>query len=111
MNHAMKHLFGKGYEKVVLTGSDIPNLNAEIVFDAFTQMQEVVLGPSPDGGYYLIGCYQEIDLTPIFETDIDWGESEVLNETLTRLPGIDVTLLSPLQDIDYPIDLKKFAMD
>ncbi|WP_137663972.1 TIGR04282 family arsenosugar biosynthesis glycosyltransferase [Enterococcus hulanensis] len=111
MNHAMKYIAAKGYDKVVLTGSDIPNLNSEIIVAAFDQMREVVLGPSPDGGYYLIGCSQEVDLTPIFETDITWGKSEVLNETLARLTGVEVVLLPQLQDIDFPIDLKKIRYE
>lgn len=111
MNHAMKTVFEKNYEQVVLTGSDIPNLNTETIQSAFNQMRDVVLGPSPDGGYYLVGCTQSIDLTPIFETNIGWGKSEVLKETLRLLTDFDVTLLASLQDIDYPSDLKGIRND
>ncbi|MBM7711583.1 TIGR04282 family arsenosugar biosynthesis glycosyltransferase [Enterococcus xiangfangensis] len=107
MNHALKFVFAKGYEKVVLTGSDIPNLNAHTIQSALDQMQDVVIGPSSDGGYYLIGSRYGIDLTPIFETDIVWGKNEVLKATLQFLTAYDVALLSPLQDIDYPADLKR----
>ncbi|MDT2673693.1 TIGR04282 family arsenosugar biosynthesis glycosyltransferase [Enterococcus dongliensis] len=107
MNHAMKNVFLKGYEKVVLTGSDIPNLNTEMIQAAFDQMQDIVIGPSADGGYYLIGCRASIDLTPVFEAPIVWGKQEVLQATLQRLGTYDVVLLSSLQDIDYPSDLKQ----
>ncbi|MGX7203584.1 TIGR04282 family arsenosugar biosynthesis glycosyltransferase [Enterococcus pingfangensis] len=107
MNHALKFVFAKGYEKVVLTGSDIPNLNARTIQSALDQIQDVVIGPSSDGGYYLIGSRCGIDLTPIFETNIAWGKNEVLKATLQRLTAYDVALLSPLQDIDYPSDLKR----
>lgn len=106
MNHAMKTVFEKNYEQVVLTGSDIPNLNTQTIQSAFNQMSDVVLGPSPDGGYYLVGCTRSIDLTPIFEASIGWGKSDVLKETLRLLTDFDVTLLASLQDIDYPTDLK-----
>lgn len=106
MNDAIKTVFAKNYEKVVLTGSDIPNLDTAIIQSAFHQMREIVFGPSPDGGYYLVGCTQSIDLTPIFETDISWGKSDVLNETRQYLPDFDIVLLPALQDIDYPDDLK-----
>lgn len=106
MNHAMKTVFEKNYEQVVLTGSDIPNLNTQTIQSAFNQMSDVVLGPSPDGGYYLVGCTRSTDLTPIFEASIGWGKSDVLKETLRLLTDFDVTLLASLQDIDYPTDLK-----
>lgn len=67
MNHAIQFVRAKGYEKVILTGSDIPNLTTEIIISAFDQMKEVVLGPSQDGGYYLVGCTRAIDLTPILK--------------------------------------------
>lgn len=111
MNHAMKYVLKMGYEQIVLTGSDIPNLNTSTIQAAFNQMRDVVLGPSPDGGYYLVGCTQSIDLTPIFETNIGWGKSEVLKETLRLLTDFDVTLLASLQDIDYPSDLKRIRND
>lgn len=111
MNHAMKYVLKMGYEQIILTGSDIPNLNTSTIQAAFNQMRDVVLGPSPDGGYYLVGCTQSIDLTPIFETNIGWGKSEVLKETLRLLTDFDVTLLASLQDIDYPSDLKGIRID
>lgn len=111
MNHAMRTVYAKGYEKVVLTGSDIPNLSSEIICSAFDRMQEVVFGPSPDGGYYLVGAQKSIDLTPIFEADIAWGKKDVLKETLKLLREVDVALLSPLKDIDYPTDLKAIRRD
>lgn len=111
MNHAIKFIFAKGYEKVLLTGSDIPNLDTKIIRSAFHQMREIVFGPSQDGGYYLVGCTQSIDLTPIFETNISWGKSEVLKQTLQHLTDYQVDFLSPLQDVDYPEDLKMLQHD
>ncbi|GAA2909954.1 TIGR04282 family arsenosugar biosynthesis glycosyltransferase [Enterococcus pseudoavium] len=107
MNHAMQTVFAKGYEKVVLTGSDIPNLNTAIILTAFSELTELVFGPSFDGGYYLVGSTSQIDLKLIFETEIAWGKKKVLQETLQRLSEHEVSLLPPLQDIDYPSDLKR----
>jgi len=111
MNHAIRHVLNMGYEKVLLTGSDIPNLNPKIIQTAFEKLTDVVLGPSLDGGYYLVGCRQSIDLSLIFETNIAWGKNEVLAETLKRLTSFEVSLVSPLQDIDYPADLKAIHDD
>lgn len=106
MNRAIKEVFSQGYREVILTGSDIPNLSATMIQHAFDQLDEVVLGPSPDGGYYLVGCNQRIDLTQIFEPTMAWGKKEVLHETLKRLEHFNVVLLPMLQDIDHPEDLK-----
>jgi rSAM/selenodomain-associated transferase 1 len=111
MNHAIQFVREKGYEKVILTGSDIPNLTAEIIISAFDQMKEVVLGPSQDGGYYLVGCTKGINLAPIFETTMAWGKNKVLTETLKRLTDFDVALLNQLQDVDFPSDLKEMRHD
>lgn len=111
MNYAIETVFSRGYEKVVLTGSDIPNLTSQKIYSAFEQMKEVVFGPSLDGGYYLVGCKQSIDLTPIFEKTISWGENMVLNESLKQLKTVHVAFLPYLQDIDHPGDLKKIRYE
>jgi len=111
MDHAMTSLFTKGYEKVVLTGSDIPNLNSNTIKSAFEQMTDITFGPSPDGGYYLVGCNKHIELSRIFEKKIPWGEKDVLGETLKNLADYEVTLLPAIKDIDFPDDLKEIQHD
>ncbi|MGO2638152.1 MAG: TIGR04282 family arsenosugar biosynthesis glycosyltransferase [Enterococcus viikkiensis] len=106
MKQALATVFSLGYQKVVLTGSDIPNLTAELITSAFDQMSEVVLGPSPDGGYYLVGATEIVNLAPIFDAPITWGKSEVLTETLKLLRKYQVALLEPLEDMDHPADLQ-----
>lgn len=106
MKQALATVFSLGYQKVILTGSDIPNLTAELIVSAFDQMSEVVLGPSPDGGYYLVGATEKVNVTPIFDAPITWGKSEVLTETLKLLSKYQVALLEPLEDMDHPADLQ-----
>lgn len=106
MKQALSTVFSLGYQKVVLTGSDIPNLTAELITSAFDQMSEVVLGPSPDGGYYLVGATETVNLAPIFDAPITWGKNEVLTETLKLLRKYQVALLEPLEDMDHPADLQ-----
>ena len=57
MGNAVKKVLGLGYDACVLTGSDIPELRAETLKLAFRVLEckDVVLGPTADGGYYLIG--------------------------------------------------------
>lgn len=106
MKQALATVFSLGYQKVILTGSDIPNLTAELIVSAFDQMSEVVLGPSPDGGYYLVGATEKVNVTPIFDAPITWGKSEVLTETLKLLSKYQVALLEPLEDMDHPANLQ-----
>lgn len=93
------------HERVVITGSDIPGLTANRISEAFaaTDNADVVLGPSPDGGYYLIGSRR---LPEVF-ADIPWSTGEVLSRTLDRLrsQGRSWHLLPPERDIDEPSDL------
>lgn len=106
MKQALATVFSLGYQKVILTGSDIPNLTAELIVSAFDQMSEVVLGPSPDGGYYLVGATEKVNVAPIFDAPITWGKSEVLTETLKLLSKYQVVLLELLEDMDHPADLQ-----
>jgi len=69
---------------VIIIGTDIPTLPPENLQMAFKQLShhDIVLGPSFDGGYYLIGSkkpYREI-----FE-NIDWGSNRVLNQTVCKI--------------------------
>lgn len=106
MKQALATVFSLGYQKVILTGSDIPNLSAELIVAAFNQMKEVVLGPSPDGGYYLVGVIEKVTIAQIFDAPIAWGKSDVLTETLKQLRNYHVALLEPLEDMDHPADLQ-----
>ena len=104
MRNAFKNAFNEGYEYVVLIGSDIPDLNAEILKEAFTKLEtcKTVFGPAEDGGYYLVGLTEMNDA--IFK-DIDWSTAKVLNQTLSKVS--DYQLLKILNDIDTYGDLKK----
>ena len=96
-------------DKAILIGADIPDLTNTIIEDAFMQLDyaDIVLGPTTDGGYYLIGMksvHKEI-----FE-NIDWGTSDVLNSTLNicRAISLEFKLLEILSDVDTYEDLQKF---
>ena len=93
--------FAGGANKVVLTGSDIPDLNSALVRAAFAALDEtlVVLGPAADGGYYLIGQYAPG--AALFDRMV-WSNSQVLAQTIARAEkeGRRVKLLTELADID-----------
>ena len=85
----------------VLIGSDIPSMTSSYISTAFQQLQDhdVVIGPTEDGGYCLIGMNKPC--RSLF-VDIEWGEPTVLQETLTRGQEVNlsVALLPMLWDVD-----------
>ena len=102
--------FEDGASKVVVIGSDSPTLDPSIVVSAFLCLdgKDVVVGPSTDGGYYLIGCRAPVP--PIFE-GVDWSTPSVLWQTLDRLRGggRSLAVLPPWYDVDSPDDWRMLA--
>lgn len=98
--------------RVVLIGSDTPALPVSNVNHAFKLLHhnDVVLGPSFDGGYYLIGCRNE---TPDIFSGIDWSTPAVLEQTTARLNqiGCRYALLDKHNDVDELDDLKKLQSE
>lgn len=107
MEHAFSELFDLGYEKVVIIGSDLLDLNQHHIETAFEELNrhDVVIGPSKDGGYYLLGM-KRIHRN-IFKNKT-WGTEMVLKETLNDLHNIDVKLIEELNDIDTFEDMKHY---
>lgn len=99
----------KQYRHVVIIGTDCPELDAGVIRQALNELRsgaEVVLGPSVDGGYYLVGA----DKTdPGLFSGISWGTSSVLNDSIRRLDrlGWRYRLLGELMDIDTADDVRK----
>ncbi len=111
MQTAFCQAFAAGAGRAVLVGTDIPDLNVNILAQAFQALesQDVVLGPSRDGGYYLIGLSAPAAprlLTPLFQGMV-WSTGDVFAVTSGRLAktGLSVALLPTLSDIDRPEDL------
>ncbi|MEK9583910.1 MAG: TIGR04282 family arsenosugar biosynthesis glycosyltransferase [Flavobacteriaceae bacterium] len=102
---AFKKLF-KNHQSVVLIGCDLPDLTSALISNAFDALQsnDVVIGPSCDGGYYLIGLNKE---TPDLFKEISWSTEKVLNQTLEKAGrlSLKVQLLDQLRDIDTLEDL------
>ncbi|MCB0399102.1 MAG: TIGR04282 family arsenosugar biosynthesis glycosyltransferase [Winogradskyella sp.] len=106
MYNAFKSGFKSGYKKIVLIGSDLPNINSKHIENGITALEEndVVFGPAEDGGYYLVGMsklYQSI-----FQNK-PWSQPNLLNLTLQELhkDNVKVTTLDTLNDIDTYDDL------
>ena len=107
MKSAFKSSFALGISKVLIIGIDCPDLNANLMAEAFDTLNEdcnLVLGPAADGGYYLIGLNR---LIPELFFNINWGTSKVLSQTKNIAEGLSLNVghLKVLNDVDRPEDL------
>lgn len=109
MLNAFKNGFEEGFDKIVLIGSDLPEISEGLVTEAFKQLQvnDVVFGPSIDGGYYLIGLST---LHACIFKNKPWSTPQLLNKTLTELhhKNVTVSIMQTLNDIDTFEDLKQY---
>lgn len=109
MGYSINKLLKK-YNKVVLIGTDIPELQPRHIKEAFDVLddKDICLGPTVDGGYYLVGMKKAHD--EIFNNNIAWGKKSVLEGTLdiANRRGLKVGLSSKCRDIDTKDDLKIF---
>ncbi len=111
MARAFARNFAAGFGPVLLRGSDVPDLPAAVVSEAKAVLAagqaQVVLGPCPDGGYYLVGLSEP---QPALFRGPAWSSSTVLTDTLrlARQLGLRVHLLPPWPDIDTYDDLRTF---
>lgn len=93
-------------------GSDVPHCRWDVLDEANAHLAQGrnVLGPTEDGGYYLIGLTQAHEA--LF-TRMPWGSATVLEETLARAGqlGIEFEVLARLRDIDTAADLWVIGRD
>jgi hypothetical protein len=106
MFRSFQDAFRMGLKKVILIGTDAPDLSADLVEGALVLLKssDLVLGPAEDGGYYLIGLRRA---APQLFQEIPWGGAEVLRKTreAARAAGLSHSLLPSLSDVDRPEDL------
>jgi rSAM/selenodomain-associated transferase 1 len=109
---AAEDLFKCGFESVCLIDSDSPTVTAKSFSKAIELLSSggdhIVLGPSDDGGYYLIG-FNKLH-SELFER-IDWSTDVVLNQTKRRARelGLDIKLLPSGYDVDDAGSLRRLC--
>lgn len=106
MGSAIQSALRAGHRRVVILGSDAPTLPGDHLTAAFDALSraEVVLGPSSDGGYYLIGMTRlHLELF----RGVQWGTKDVLSVTRQRLrkAGVPFVELGTWHDVDTPGDV------
>lgn len=107
MHNAFKDAFQQHYEKVIIIGSDLYDLQSKHIEEAITALDtyDIVIGPAQDGGYYLLGMktLHEKAFAPK-----NWGTETVLADTLQDLDTQTIHLLETLNDIDHAEDLEPY---
>ena len=112
MHNAFKSANGSGDFKSVIIGSDSPSLPASFIEEAFRKLNksDLVLGPTLDGGYYLIGLKK-----PCFDIfkGIQWSSNQVLKNTVKNAKklGKRISILKSWYDIDEPQDIAHLKQD
>ncbi|MBP1716021.1 MAG: hypothetical protein H6Q42_4224, partial [Deltaproteobacteria bacterium] len=106
MLRALQDAFRMKMKKVLLIGTDVPDLSANLIEGALILLNssDLVLGPADDGGYYLIGLQRAI---PQLFQEIPWGTEEVFRKTqqIAKAARLSYSLLPSLPDVDRPEDL------
>ena len=100
MQAAFEWGFAQGYSKICIVGSDLMELQASDLDQAFLELEnhDVVFGPAQDGGFYLMGMTQ---LYKRAFLDKAWSTETVLEDTLRDIKGLKYALLETKTDIDY----------
>jgi len=110
MKNAIISVRNKGYKRAVLIGTDILNVTPEHIKKAFYELEkrELVIGPSDDGGYWLIGMDLRKPFLEVFD-GIEWGTEKVLSQSVDIIKRANKSFqfLETLTDIDTIQDIKK----
>lgn len=116
MAQAFTAVFALGYRKVLLVGTDLPSLPGSFYIQALHLLadHDLVLGPSPDGGYYVIGLRQPV--ANLF-LGIPWSTDQVFTLTRSKAEalGLKTAFLPAWRDVDTIDDLlaliEQFGLD
>lgn len=110
MYRSIRTVLELGYEAVVLTGSDLPMMGIDHLDRGFAGLEaaDVVLGPTSDGGYYLIGMKEP--RKAVFQID-GYGGDSVYHNTIAAAQQAGLTVANALlcDDVDTPEDLRQLA--
>jgi hypothetical protein len=109
---AFEDMFAEGFERVAILASDNPDLPAGYLVQASEALGrgDAVLGPTSDGGYYLIGFRRDA-LVPEAFHDIEWSTERVFLQTANRIrnAGRSLAVLPAWHDVDTVEDLRALA--
>jgi len=106
------------HDRVILVGSDIPDLSTDVISqcDRLLLENDLIFGPAHDGGFYLLGVHKGADTEEILRSlfsGMEWSHNSVLAELLARARDLEknVTLGPVLQDLDNASDLANWLSE
>jgi len=107
--NAIQNVYNKGFKSVITIGNDTPHLTVKHILKTEKQLQNnnIVIGPSTDGGFYLMGLKKVVFNTNTF-LRLPWQTSR-LNQSISKLAAskeICISYLETLSDIDSVTDIK-----
>ncbi|MFC7358060.1 DUF2064 domain-containing protein [Jejudonia soesokkakensis] len=107
--NAIQFVYDQGFDNIITIGNDTPHLQTSQLVKTAQALETnpIVLGPSRDGGYYLMGLHKSQFNTETF-LKLPWQTSQ-LTQSISRLLSakkINVVFLQVLQDIDSVSDVK-----
>lgn len=115
LGERMKEAFQVSFktaDRVVIIGSDCASLTPAVVELAFAKLADFpfVIGPTFDGGYYLLGMQQ---FEPHVFTNVEWSTESVFHKTTERFAELEKAhfALETLSDIDYAEDWEKYGWE
>jgi len=113
MRRAFEETLATGYDRAVIIGTDHPTLPSAFIEQAFAALDapsSLALGPSTDGGYYLLGMSA---FYPQLFQNMEYSHGRVFAQTLTRAGQTNarLTILPPWYDVDEPQDLERLVDD
>ncbi len=110
--NAIAALFDKGYEKIITIGNDSPNLRSADIIEASKKLvdNDIVIGPSMDGGIYLMGLHKGSFIKKNF-LQLPWQTNQLAKTLINTIldNGLVLKSLRYLRDIDTIHDLKRFS--
>ena len=113
IQHCFNISINNGFDKTIVLASDIPEISEKIINKAFEMLEnnDTVIGPTYDGGYYLIGFNKKYYTSKIFD-EISWGNSSVFEETLEKIVAYKLrySVLDKIDDMDTIDDIRKFSI-
>ncbi len=113
ISNSFDRSFSNGFQNTIVIGSDCIELDHKIIRTAFAHLDkgsDCVIGPTYDGGYYLIGLRYK-NFPYIFE-DIPWSSDSVFDETIKKINSLNIrcAVLKKLNDVDDVSDIDNNVM-
>lgn len=110
--NAIDSVLNKGFQNIITIGNDTPHLKTTHLLKTVDQLEQkdLILGPSKDGGFYLMGIKKEHFNKDTF-LKLPWGKSN-LRKAVTRISKVkklEINFLEFLNDLDSPKDLLKIV--